>query len=134
LTDSAEEPSSPEGSSKRLIVVGDRVLITPEEGEERTNVGLYLPATALESRQVQGGKIVATGPGTPMTEPASMDDEPWKIRLPDVKYLPMQARMGDYALFFRKAAVEITFEEKQYLVVPQAAILVLVRREALEPE
>lgn len=117
-----------------MIVVGDRVLITPEEGEERTNVGLYLPATALESRQVQGGKIVATGPGTPMTEPASMDDEPWKIRLPDVKYLPMQARMGDYALFFRKAAVEITFEEKQYLVVPQAAILVLVRREALEPE
>ena len=134
MTDSAEDPSSPEGSSKRLIVVGDRVLITPEEGEERTNVGLYLPATALESRQVQGGKIVATGPGTPMTEPASMDDEPWKIRLPDVKYLPMQARMGDYALFFRKAAVEITFEEKQYLVVPQAAILVLVRREALEPE
>ena len=134
MTDSAEEPSSPEGSSKRLIVVGDRVLITPEEGEERTNVGLYLPATALESRQVQGGKIVATGPGAPMTEPASMDDEPWKIRLPDVKYLPMQARLGDYALFFRKAAVEITFEEKQYLVVPQAAILVLVRREALEPE
>jgi len=28
---------------KRLIVVGDRVLIAPEEGEERTNVGLYLP-------------------------------------------------------------------------------------------
>lgn len=104
------------------------MLITPEEGEERTNVGLYLPATALESRQVQGGKIVATGPGTPMTEPASMDDEPWKIRLPDVKYLPMQAQVGDYALFFRKAAVEITFEGKNYLVVPQAAILILVQR------
>src|SRR5947199_10786457 len=62
-----------------------------------------------------------------MTEPASMDDEPWKIRGPDVKYLPMQAKVGDYALFFRKAAVEITFEGKKYLVVPQAAILVLVR-------
>ena len=35
--------------------------------------------------------------------------------------------MGDYALFFRKASVEITFESKAYLVVPQAAILVLVR-------
>jgi len=93
---------------KRLIVVGDRVLISPEEGEERTNVGLYLPPTALESRQVQ-------------------DDEPWKIHGPDVKYLPMQAQVGDYALFFRKAAVEITFEGKKYLVVPQAAILVLVR-------
>ncbi|HTR20151.1 MAG TPA: co-chaperone GroES family protein [Gemmatimonadales bacterium] len=113
---------------KRLIVVGDRVLIAPEVGEERTNVGLYLPATAIESRQVQGGKIVATGPGTPMTEPTSMDDEPWKIRSGEVKYLPMQAEVGDYALFFRKASVEITFEDKSYLVVPQAAILVLVRR------
>lgn len=112
---------------KRLIVVGDRVLIAPEEGEERTNVGLYLPPTALESRQVQGGRIVATGPGTPMAEPASMDEEPWKIHGSDVKYVPMQAQMGDYALFFRKAAVEITFEGKTYLVVPQAAILVLVR-------
>ena len=121
----------PEETPKRLVVVGDRVLIAPEQGEERTNVGLYLPQTAVESRQVQGGKIVATGPGTPMTEPASMDDEPWKIRSPDVKYLPMQAEVGDYALFFRKAAVEITFEGKAYLVVPQAAILVLVRREAV---
>jgi hypothetical protein len=30
-------------------------------------------------------------------------------------------------LFFRKAAVEITYESEKYLVVPQAAILVLVR-------
>jgi len=124
----------PDETPKRLIVVGDRVLITPEEGEERTNVGLYLPQTALDTRQVQGGRIVATGPGTPMTEPTSMDDEPWKIRGPDVKYLPMQAEPGDYALFFRKAAVEITFEGKTYLVVPQAAILVLVRQEIPEPE
>ncbi len=116
---------------KRLIVVGDRVLVTPAEGEERTNVGLYLPATALESRQVQGGRIVATGPGTPMTEPASMDEEPWKIRGAEVKYLPMQAEVGDYALFFRKASVELTFEGKSYLVVPQAAILVLVREREL---
>ena len=78
--------------------------------------------------------MVATGPGTPMTEPASMDDEPWKIRGPEVKYLPMQARMGDYALFFRKAAVEITFEGSKYLVVPQAAILVLVRDGASEDQ
>jgi chaperonin GroES len=123
----------PDEIPKRLIVVGDRVLITPEQGEERTNVGLYLPATALEGRQVQGGRIIATGPGTPMTEPASMDDEPWKIRGPDVKFLPMQAEVGDYALFFRKASVEITFENKVYLVVPQAAILVLVREAERPP-
>src|SRR5207253_10577490 len=114
----------PDAAPKRLIVVGDRVLIAPEEGEERTNVVLSIPPPAVVTRQVQGGRVVATGPGTPMTEPASMDDEPWKIRGSDVKYLPMQARVGDYALFFRKAAVEITFEGTKYLVVPQAAILV----------
>lgn len=134
MTDSAEQPTPSDESPKRLVVVGDRVLIVPEQGEERTNVGLYLPQTALDSRQVQGGRIVATGPGTPMTEPTSMDDEPWKIRGPDVKYLPMQAEVGDYALFFRKAAVELTFEGRTYLVVPQAAILVLVQREMPEPE
>jgi hypothetical protein len=41
--------------------------------------------------------------------------------------MPMQAQVGDYALFFRKAAVELTFEDRRYLVVPQPAILVLVR-------
>ena len=135
MSDSADAPVPDEAPApKRLIVVGDRVLIVPEAGEERTNVGLYLPATAVEARQVQGGRIAATGPGTPMSEPTSMDDEPWKIRGPDVKYLPMQAEVGDYALFFRKAAVELTFEGKTYLVVPQAAILVLVRREVGEAE
>jgi chaperonin GroES len=44
----------------------------------------------------------------------------------------MQARAGDYALFFRKAAVEITFENERYLVVPQTAILALVRDSHVE--
>ena len=39
----------------------------------------------------------------------------------------MQAREGDYALFFRRAAVEISFDNERYLVVPQTAILALVR-------
>ncbi len=112
---------------KKLVVVGDRVLIVPEEGEERTGVGLYLPPTALERQAVQGGRIVATGPGTPVSEPNSLEEEPWKIGSTETKYVPMQARVGDFALFFRKAAVEITFESKRYLVVPQAAIMVLVR-------
>jgi co-chaperonin GroES (HSP10) len=42
----------------------------------------------------------------------------------------MQAKVGDYALFFRRAAVEITFESDRYLVVPQTAILALVRGRA----
>jgi len=122
-----------DGPQKKLVVVGDRVLVVPEEGEERTRVGLYLPQTAVDALAVQGGRIVATGPGNPVPEPTALDDEPWKIGSHEgVKYIPMQARLGDYALFFRKAAVEITFEGRKYLVVPQAAILVLVR--ASHPE
>ncbi len=113
---------------KDLFVVGDRVLIAPAEGEERTDVGLYLPPTAIDRQAVQGGRILATGPGTPMSEPASLDDEPWKIPEGGTRYVPMQAEVGDFALFFRKAAVEITFESTRYLVVPQAGILILVRR------
>ena len=114
--------------NKKLIVVGDRVLVKVEEGEERTKVGLYLPSTAMDSQAVQGGVIVATGPGHPMPSlDAAAGEEPWKEPVREMRFVPMQARRGDYALFFRKAAVEITFEEKKYLVVPQAAILVLIR-------
>ncbi len=112
---------------RQLIVVGDRVLIEPEEGEERSHVGLYLPATAVDNQAVQAGTIVATGPGTPISAPTDLGDEPWRIASGEGKFLPVQARKGDYAIFFRRAAVEITFEGRKYLVVPQAAILVLLR-------
>jgi len=119
---------------KKLIVVGDRILIQPEEGEDRTNVGLYLPATAVDSQPVQGGTVLATGPGNAVSAPTELDDEPWKIGAPEPRYLPVQARIGDFAIFFRRAAVEITFEGDRYLVVPQAAILTLVRDEEEEDE
>ena len=113
---------------KELIVVGDRVLVRVEEGEERTKVGLYLPATAVEGQAVQGGTILATGPGMPLPVVEDHLDEPWRITgSKETKHVPMQARVGDYALFFRKAAVEITFDNERYLVVPQAAILALAR-------
>src|SRR5512135_2119599 len=122
----------PEGGGKQLHVVGDRVLIAPDEGEDRTRVGLYLPATALDSQQVQGGTIVATGPGDPVPDVTAFDDEPWKAEQRTPRHRPMQARVGDHAIFFRKASVEITFEGRRYLVVPQAAILVLIRDEIAE--
>lgn len=113
---------------KELVVVGDRVLITPEEGEEqRTRVGLYLPASAVDAQAVQTGLIVATGPGDPLPDPSVFENEPWRAEERTPRHRPMQARVGDHAIFFRKAAVDISFEDRRYLVVPQAAILVLVR-------
>ncbi|MFH1844114.1 MAG: co-chaperone GroES family protein [bacterium] len=113
---------------KQLIVVGDRVLIRPEEGEERTQSGLYLPQTAVSARMAQGGWVVAVGPGLPIAEPVDLCEESWReADEPRARYVPLQAQEGDYALFLRKAAVEITFEKQQYLIVPNSAILVLAR-------
>jgi co-chaperonin GroES (HSP10) len=122
--------------NKELIVVGDRVLVKVEDGEERTNVGLYLPPTAVDNQAVQSGQIVATGPGLPLPAPDANTDEPWRSSPAsrEMRFVPMQAKVGDYALFFRKAAVEITFEGERYLVVPQAAILALVRDDDFDIE
>jgi co-chaperonin GroES (HSP10) len=103
--------------------------VRTEEGEERTNVGLYLPPSAVDNQAVQGGIIIATGPGLPMPSPDASSDEPWRTQVRETRFIPMQAKPGDYALFFRKAAVEITFEGERYLVIPQTAILALVRDE-----
>lgn len=112
----------------RLVVVGDRVLIEPDQGEDRTEVGLYLPRWAVEKESVQAGRIVACGPGIALPDPGAVEDEPWKVpEASSGRYVPMQARVGDYAIFLRKAAVEVKFEGRTYLIVPQGAILLLDR-------
>lgn len=112
---------------KKLIVVGDRLLVRPESGEEKTNAGLYLPATALSARTAQGGWVVTVGPGIPLPDLTDGPDEPWEHRETEPRYMPLQAQEGDYVLFVRKSAVEITFEGQRYLIVPNSAVLVLVR-------
>lgn len=116
---------------KDLFVVGDRVLVTPEKGQEKTRVGLLLPATAIEKTTVQGGRIVEVGPGTVVPSPADMTDEPWKLESgePRPRYIPMEANVGDFALFLRNAAIEIEFEGETYLIVPHGAVLLLVRED-----
>lgn len=114
---------------RHLIIVGDRVLIRPDESTEKSPAGLYLPPTVREKEDVWGGVVVEVGPGIPLSEPTNVEEEPWKTDIDKVKYLPTQIETGDYALFLKKASVEIKFEEKKFLIVPQAAILVLVREE-----
>ncbi len=114
---------------KKLIVVGDRLLVRPEEGEERTHAGLYLPQTAVAARQARGGWVVSVGPGLPVATAVDDEENLFDMDAQNVRYVPMQAQEGDYCLFLKKAAVEITFEKKNYLIVPNSAVLVLVRED-----
>jgi co-chaperonin GroES (HSP10) len=111
---------------KELILVGDRVLIEPDEGQDKTDAGLYLPQNVREREKVQTGRIAKVGPGYPIPDPAAQEEEPW-LKSGRDKYFPLQAKVGDYCIFLRDQGIEINFEKKQYIVAPQSAILVLIR-------
>jgi chaperonin GroES len=115
--------------NKELIVVGDRLLISVDDGEECTRGGILVPATAVNQRSVQTGRVVAVGPGIPVPQPNEVADEPWKEQQRDAPtaFVPLQARIGDTAVFLRNAAVEISVDGKPFLIVPNAAVLVLQR-------
>lgn len=115
---------------KKLIVVGDRVLIRPVKESERTESGLYLPPGVQEKEKIQRGYVIKVGPGYPLPMPAD-EDEAWRGKDDQVKYLPLQAQEGDRAIFLQKGAIEVMYEGEKYFIVPQASILMLEREEDL---
>ena len=114
---------------KKLVVIGDRVLIQPTTPNERTESGLYLPPGVQEKEKVQQGYVIKTGPGYAL--PMPVDDEPWKHQDEQVKYIPLQAREGDIAIFLVSGATEVLYEGEKYFIVPQSAILMLEREEEI---
>jgi len=117
----------------KLIVVGDRVLIKPKSESGKTGSGLFLPPGYKEKEEIQSGYVVKTGPGYPIPLPAEGIDEPWKKKDDTVNYIPLQAKVGDMAIFLKKGAVEIQFHKEKYYIVPQHSIL-LLERDELSPD
>lgn len=78
---------------------------------------------------MQKGYVVKTGPGYAI--PMPMEDEPWKSEEEQVKYIPLQVKEGDLAIFLMSGATEVIYEKERYFVVPQGAILMLEREEEL---
>lgn len=120
---------TPDNRLKKLIIIGDRLLIKPTRPDEKTASGLYLPPGVKEKEKVQQGYIIKAGPGYAI--PMPMEDEPWKAEEEKIKYLPLQAKEGDLAIFLVGAATEVMYEGDKYFIVPQSAILMLEREEDL---
>lgn len=120
---------TPDNKLKKLIVVGDRVLIRPSKPDEQTAGGLYLPPGVKEKEKVQQGYIIKTGPGYAI--PLPVESEPWKGEEEQVRYVPLQAREGDLAIFLLSGATEVMYEGEKYFIVPQGAILIVEREEDL---
>ncbi|HZW69542.1 MAG TPA: co-chaperone GroES family protein [Hanamia sp.] len=120
---------TPDNRLKKLIIIGDRLLIKPTRPDEKTASGLYLPPGVKEKEKVQQGYIIKAGPGYAI--PMPVEDEPWKAEEEKIKYLPLQAKEGDLAIFLVGAATEVMYEGDKYFIVPQSAILMLEREEDL---
>ncbi len=120
---------TPDNKLKKLIIIGDRILIRPSKPNERTQTGLYLPPGVQEKEKVQQGYVIKIGPGYAIPMPP--EDEPWKNQEEQIRYLPLQAKEGDLAIFLLSGAIEIMYQDEKYFVVPQSAILMLEREEDL---
>jgi chaperonin GroES len=114
----------------KLIVIGDRILIRPKMPQSKTKSGLLLPPGVNENEKVQIGYVMKVGPGYPI--PSVNDvDEPWKNRSDEPKYVPLQPKVGDQAVYLQNSAIEIEFNEEKFIVVPHSAILLLLRDNVL---
>ncbi len=112
----------------RIHVVGDRVLIKPRPEDEQTRSGLFLPPGIEEQEIAASGYIIKVGPGFPLA--SNQEQESWKIE-EEVKYIPLQAKIGDLAVYMRKQGIAIQFNDQRYVIVPQHAILMLYRDDGL---
>jgi co-chaperonin GroES (HSP10) len=119
-----------ENKLKKLIVVGDRVLVKPKQESDKTESGIFLPPGVREKEKIQSGYIVKAGPGYPIPTPMD-EDEDWKPEEEKIKYVPLQAKEGDLAIFLQKGAFEVIYDSEKYFIVPQASILILEREEDL---
>ena len=115
-------------NTEKIIVVGDKVLIRPYEGNKKSQGGLYLPPNVVEKEKVHSGYVLKVGPGYPVGAPT--DDESWK-NTNATNYIPLEAKEGDQALFLKKDAIEIEIDGEKLIVVTQSAILLLVREKEL---
>ncbi len=94
----------------KLRPLGDRIVVKPNEGEEKTATGLYLPETAKE--KPQQGEVIAVGPGR-------FDDE-------GDKRIPLDVKVGDLVLFAKYGGTEIKLDGEKLLILKESDILAVI--------
>lgn len=115
---------------REIILIGDKVLIDPSRDQQKSAGGLYLPPGVKQKEKVQGGFIIQTGPGYVQSWGEEEGEfEPWESdeEMPEPEYIPLQAKEGDYAIFVKKAGIEVEIENHPYIIISHSAILALFR-------
>jgi len=89
--------------------LGDRVIVQPSEGLEKTKGGILIPDTAKE--KPQEGKIVAIGTGK---------------KTDDGKVIPLSVKVGDKVLYGKYSGTSITIDGEEYLIVREEEIVAII--------
>ena len=119
-----------EKNLEKIVMVGDKVLVKPRNPNLQTNSGLFLPPTAVEKESIQAGYVIKIGPGYPI--PAMNDeDESWKENKETVKYIPLQAKTGDLAVYMNKSGFDVEFKGEKYTILSHSSIVMIIREEGL---
>jgi chaperonin GroES len=84
--------------------INDRVVVKPAPAEAKTSGGIIIPDTAKE--KPQRGTVVAVGPGKENHK--------------------MTVKKGDTVLYGKYAGQEISHEGKEYLIMREDDILVIL--------
>ena len=108
-TSTSTTPAAPAGITKKLRPLGDRVVIQPTPGEEKTKSGIVIPDTAQE--KPQEGVILAVGPGRV---------------LDDGKREQIDLKQGDKVLYAKYSGTEFKLEGEDLLIVSAKDILAVV--------
>jgi chaperonin GroES len=115
---------------EKIVMIGDKVLIKPKNPNQQTTSGLYLPSSVVEKENIQAGYVIKVGPGFPI--PALSEEiESWKEKEEPVKYIPLQAKLGDLAVYLSKSGYEVEFKGEKFIILSHSAIVMIVREEGL---
>lgn len=96
-------------TAKKLVPLGDRVVVRPKQREEMTKSGILLPDTAKE--KPQEGEIIAVGPGRV---------------LDSGQRLEMELKVGQSVLYAKYAGTEFKLEDDEYLILREPDVLAVV--------
>jgi len=115
---------------QKIVMIGDKVLIKPKNPNLQTSSGLYLPTSAVEKENIQSGYVIKVGPGFPIPT-MNEEDESWKERQEPVRYIPLQAKVGDLAVYLSKSGYDVEFKGEKFSILSHSAIVMIVREEGL---
>jgi chaperonin GroES len=90
-----------------LRPLADRVVIIPQQADEKSAGGIIIPDSANKDKPMMG-TVAAVGPG-------KMSDEG--------KRLPLDVKVDDSVVFSKYAGTELKIDGEKYLIVTEGEIL-----------